>query len=163
MILYHGSDKLFRVPDLARCKEGKDFGKGFYLTSDYTQARKWATRFGCGFVYTYTIDDNLLLDTDNYKIIIFSDYTRDWLDFICNCRLNFYEPDADMIYDRMADNTFKNLSKVLRTYYNGDISAHLALNQVRWGSKERDQYCFKTEQAISLLKRIKEERCGDEL
>lgn len=157
MNLYHGSDRLFKKPDLTKCKEGKDFGKGFYLTSDPDQARKWAVRFGHGFVYTYTVDDEQLLDTDNYKILIFSDYSREWLDFICTCRLDFYEPDADIIYDRMADNTFKNLSKVLRTYYNGDISANSALAQVKWNITERDQYCFKTKQALSLLERTNKE------
>jgi len=156
MELYHGSNAHFTNFDLGFAKRGKDFGTGIYLTTDRIQAEKWAIKFGHGYLYTYFLDESILMDTDNFKILIFNDYTREWLDFICSCRLDFYEPDADIIYDRMADNTSKNLSKILRKYYDGDISANSALAQVKWNIAERNQYCFKTEHALSSLKRIRE-------
>ncbi|MBQ9058178.1 MAG: DUF3990 domain-containing protein [Atopobiaceae bacterium] len=36
--LYHGSYLPVEMPDLAQCRSGKDFGRGFYLTTDYDQA-----------------------------------------------------------------------------------------------------------------------------
>ncbi len=39
MLLYHGSYTEVRDIDLSRCNEGLDFGKGFYVTSSYEQAR----------------------------------------------------------------------------------------------------------------------------
>ncbi|MDD7450602.1 MAG: DUF3990 domain-containing protein [Treponema sp.] len=41
MILYHGSYCVIEKISLSKCAQGKDFGKGFYLTSDYSQASKF--------------------------------------------------------------------------------------------------------------------------
>lgn len=44
MILYHGSNKLITKIDLTKSKDFKDFGKGFYLTKDYSRAVAMAQR-----------------------------------------------------------------------------------------------------------------------
>lgn len=41
MVLYHGSYCEISSPDLDKCAPYKDFGKGFYLTTSYQQARKF--------------------------------------------------------------------------------------------------------------------------
>ena len=41
MTLYHGSYIAVPEPDLSKCRAGKDFGKGFCLTTDRTQARRF--------------------------------------------------------------------------------------------------------------------------
>lgn len=41
MILYHGSYCEVKIPDLSKCSDFKDFGKGFYLTSSKEQAEKF--------------------------------------------------------------------------------------------------------------------------
>lgn len=38
LILYHGTIAEFSVVDLKHCKDKKDFGKGFYTTTDAHQA-----------------------------------------------------------------------------------------------------------------------------
>lgn len=38
LILYHGSYCEVRTPDINKCAKGKDFGKGFYLTTSKEQA-----------------------------------------------------------------------------------------------------------------------------
>ena len=38
LILYHGTTADFSVVDLKHCKDKKDFGKGFYTTTDINQA-----------------------------------------------------------------------------------------------------------------------------
>ena len=43
MLLYHGSFTRVSEIDLNKCKRGKDFGRGFYVTSSYQQAQ---TRLG---------------------------------------------------------------------------------------------------------------------
>lgn len=40
--LYHGSDIEIKEVDLAQSRINKDFGRGFYLSSDLDQARKFA-------------------------------------------------------------------------------------------------------------------------
>ena len=38
MILYQGSNQLINRIDLSKSKDFEDFGRGFYLTKDYTRA-----------------------------------------------------------------------------------------------------------------------------
>lgn len=44
MILYHGSNMVFRTPLLAKCSPHKDFGQGFYLSDSFDVARRTALR-----------------------------------------------------------------------------------------------------------------------
>ena len=44
LILYHGTTADFSVVDLKHCKDKKDFGKGFYTTTDINQAINLAQR-----------------------------------------------------------------------------------------------------------------------
>lgn len=44
MILYHGSNVEVKSPQIIKSRKLLDFGAGFYLTSDYEQAEKWAVR-----------------------------------------------------------------------------------------------------------------------
>ena len=41
MLLYHGSFTQVPQIDLHKCRQGKDFGRGFYLTSSYQQAQQF--------------------------------------------------------------------------------------------------------------------------
>jgi len=42
MILYHGTNVIFDEIDLAKSKPNKDFGQGFYLSREYSQAMDMA-------------------------------------------------------------------------------------------------------------------------
>lgn len=41
MLLYHGSYCIVKKPSLDQCVEGKDFGRGFYLTTSQKQAERF--------------------------------------------------------------------------------------------------------------------------
>ena len=41
MILYHGTNNAFDTIDLTKSKTNKDFGQGFYLSREYSQALKY--------------------------------------------------------------------------------------------------------------------------
>lgn len=41
MKLYHASYTIVRDIDLSKCEQDKDFGKGFYLTTDFSQAKSF--------------------------------------------------------------------------------------------------------------------------
>ena len=45
MKLYHASPYIIELADVYHSRDHLDFGKGFYLTSLYDQARKYAMRF----------------------------------------------------------------------------------------------------------------------
>ncbi|MBP5283396.1 MAG: DUF3990 domain-containing protein, partial [Treponema sp.] len=42
MLLYHGSNVEVLNPQILESDRRLDFGKGFYLTSSYEQAKRWA-------------------------------------------------------------------------------------------------------------------------
>ncbi len=42
MLLYHGSNIQVSNPQIIESDRRLDFGKGFYLTSSYEQAKHWA-------------------------------------------------------------------------------------------------------------------------
>ena len=42
MILYHGTNVDFEKIDLLKSKPNKDFGRGFYLSANYDQAKDMA-------------------------------------------------------------------------------------------------------------------------
>lgn len=82
MILYHGSNVIIENIDLTRSKPNKDFGKGFYLSSDEEQAfrmaaLKCAILGGEPVVTCYEFDESHLHRTDLF-VKTFSSYTEEW-------------------------------------------------------------------------------------
>ena len=156
MILYHGSDKLFKEPDLEKCRIGKDFGKGFYLTKSPAQAKQWATRRKSkkGYVYTYEVRESLLSDVDNYQIKILTQYNKEWLDYVTYCRYKYIEDGCDLVYDRMADNTSQEITAALEQYYLGTMTVFETLAIIKDKHPYYCQYCFKSEKILKeLIKR----------
>jgi hypothetical protein len=58
MLLYHGSPVIVEKPEIRTAKFHKDFYFGFYCTEMETQAKRWATRFGDGYVNKYEYTKN---------------------------------------------------------------------------------------------------------
>lgn len=150
--LYHGTDQQFDSFDFSRAKMFKDFGKGFYLTTSFRQAQRWAQKKAYQKEYTYIYSYRIApVNTDEWDILELLRYDQTWLDFICQSRMRGKETGYDIIYDRMADNQYTEISKVLQNYYSGKISADNALEKIKWTDFSADQYCFKNERALSLL------------
>lgn len=160
MELYHGSTYDFTEIDLSKARKGKDFGLGYYLTTNKSQAIRWATRGKMkkeGFLYTYAFDEKIL-NGHEFNIKKLTRYNKEWADYLCKCRLEFYNSDHDIIYDRMADSTFKVLSNYIERYYFGEIDLNMLLLIARFPKNRRyDQYCFKTKRAIEKLSLVKKE------
>ena len=155
MILYHGTNRLFDKFDLAKSFLGKDFGRGVYLTTSYEQAKEWAQKkarkTGKPYVYTYDIPDKFLTDSKHYKILQFLTYNKEWADYLVACRIDLEETSHDIVYDRMADNTYEELTDVLYGYHLGNVSLTVLLMTVRQRNKEYDQYCFKTRRVVDIV------------
>mgnify|MGYP002626749896 FL=1 len=83
MTLYHGTNIDFSNIDISFSKDKRDFGKGFYTTTIFEQAEKWAKnqflRYGgdgCFVkVFDYTSENNL-------NILQFKSMNKDWLEFV---------------------------------------------------------------------------------
>lgn len=148
MILYHGSNTAFNKFDLSFCKPGKDFGKGIYLTTNKSQAVRWAQLKNGHYLYKCRIHDKSL---ENLTHIVLPEYDEEWLEMISLCRTGMYEPDADIVSGRLADNTYNKMVEALTMYMSGEIDTDTALKKIRSLRKGSDQFCFKTQKALDLL------------
>ena len=85
MILYHGTNADFGDIDLTKSKPNKDFGQGFYLSREYTQAMNMAKtkveqlETGVPTVLTYEADEAAMAQL---KVLRFDDYSEEWAKFI---------------------------------------------------------------------------------
>lgn len=155
--LFHGTGQEFDTFDLSKAQGFKDFGKGFYLTTNLAQAQKWAQRkgkmSGTAYIYRYNVS---AVDARQWNILELLQYDEKWVNYIRDCRLKGLETEHDIVYDRMADSRLDNISGLLQEYAMEQISAQDVIRGIKWSEKSKaDQYCFKTEKALSLLKKRK--------
>ena len=89
-IIYHGSDVAIPEPRIIPASRLLDFGEGFYTTSSYDQARRWAGRVserknsGKQIISIYEFD--LDKAVKNLKVVRFDSPHTDWLRFVTACR-----------------------------------------------------------------------------
>lgn len=151
MILFHGSNVVVEKPQIIHSKRLLDFGVGFYLTSDYEQAEKWAVRTtnrrekGLPTVSVYNINET---DFHLLKTLMFDAVNKDWLRYISANRTGkVLEDSYDIVTGPVAnDQAIRTVNNYLKGYLTEDIAIQLLLPQ-----KLKDQYVFKTEKALSLL------------
>ena len=90
MKLYHGSTVIVKSPNIQRGRKATDFGKGFYTTTNFEQAKKWAIlkqnreQSKKAVVSIYEIPDNIL--TREFSVLWFEGATKEWLEFVVNNR-----------------------------------------------------------------------------
>jgi len=173
MLLFHGSYTAVESIRLERCAAGKDFGCGFYLTSNAVQARQFlrtsvskAQRFGDapltqndGFVSSFRYH------ADGIKVFEFETANREWLWFIAQNRrpvlsgqlagkVNPAAFDADVIIGKVAnDKTNATIIAYLNGLY-GDVLSERAVSfaiEELMPNQLEDQLCFLTEKAIHCL------------
>lgn len=148
MILYHGSYLEIAVPDLTHSRSNVDFGRGFYVTPLYTQAAKWCGKFKRrgrnGIVSRYEFDENREAEL---KVLKFDSYSKDWLDFILNCRRGKDTTSYDLVFGGVADDQVFN---TVELYFDGLIDKREAINRLRY-EKPNMQICFRTGKALKLL------------
>ena len=155
MILYHGSNSYIEEIDLSKSKPNKDFGKGFYLSDNKTQAEQMAkfkalTLGGEPIVTTFEVDDNILSNT-NLKIKCFSEYSQDWADFVFANREGNKTDTYDIVYGPIAND---KIGLQMRKLKDGNIDKAEFLNRLKYMQGVTYQYYFGTESAIKYLKRL---------
>lgn len=89
MKLYHGTVYDIDSIDLSKSNSAKDFGKGFYLSPDKSQAERWAIfksmqLSGTPKVYEFEFDE-CLLKNGGLSVKRFEEYTEEWAEFILSC------------------------------------------------------------------------------
>lgn len=154
MILYHGSNIEVKNPQIIKSRKLLDFGVGFYLTSDYGQAKKWAVRTtdrrreGSPVISVYNVNVN---DFESLSLLVFDQASKEWLRYISAYRTDQSASDSyDIVIGPVAnDQAIRTINDFLKGRFTEDIAIQLLLPQ-----NLKDQYAFKTEKAISILELV---------
>ncbi len=170
VILHHGSYCEVRHPELKYCAKYKDFGQGFYLTSSKEQAERFIKtsvkkamlngKISEGQEYGFITAFRFIL-TEELNILRYENADSDWL----HCVVGHRKRDA---FPGLADELRKYdiiIGKVANDQTNATIAAYMAYAYGEIGSKQaddmcislllperlRDQFCFRTEEALNYL------------
>ena len=155
MLLYHGSTVEIKEIDLTLSKPNKDFGKGFYLSDNFEQAHAMANYkaglFGTeAYVTKFEFDENLLKN-GNLKVLSFSEYSKEWADFVFknrNQENKDFSHDYDIVTGPIAND---RVGAQIRRFVEGDISFDTFLERLKYMKGVTFQYFFGTEKAIQTL------------
>ena len=170
--LYHASYKIVEKIDLSLCASGKDFGKGFYVTTDYNQACRFIrTAIGkaiknhvsdvkpnTGYISVFEYKQNLASEIDYYE---FKSADKDWIHCVVAHRKSGILKDEvekwqkyDIITGKIAnDSTNQVLTAYLNGFYGevGSPEADETAIKFLLPNKLSDQICFRTERALTTL------------
>lgn len=153
MLLYHGSNVEVSNPQILESDRRLDFGKGFYLTSSYEQAKRWAEltvkrrETGKATVSVFDFDD---ISVSDLKILHFTQAQKEWLEYVTLNRKNQIIPNDnyDIVIGPVAnDRTMPVISLYFAEIYDIEETIKRLMPQ-----KLCDQYTFRTEKAIKKLK-----------
>ena len=132
MKLYHGSTVAVRNPSVNRGRPTVDFGQGFYTTTSYEQAKKWAelkrkrTSAHHAVVTEYEVADDIL--QGRYTTLFFSGPTHEWLDFVVANRKGQHKGHYDLTMGPVAND---QLYATIRLYEQGVVTASAAIEMLR--------------------------------
>ncbi len=151
MILYHGSNVEVKEPRLLKSDRMLDFGTGFYLTSSFEQADRWAyrttlrRRTGAPVITVFNFDET---QQNKLKVLTFEAANKKWLNFIAKNREGTAINDNwDIVIGPVADDkTMPVIRLFLAKVYTTSETLRRLLPQ-----NLNDQYAFKTEKSLQLL------------
>lgn len=146
MILYHGSFTEVRKPDISYSRDTLDFGKGFYVTPIYEQAKKWSLRFkrkkGKSVISWYELDEKKL--RHEARIKEFSSYSEEWLDYIITCREGMNTGQYDIIIGGVAND---KVFDTIELFFDGLIDKNMAIQRLKY-EKPNLQYCICSQEIL---------------
>lgn len=164
MILYHGSFMIVKHPKLLINQSKHDFGQGFYLTSDFDQAKQWAKvvvkrkknkgdKHAMPIVNLYNIDEDTF-STLHYKELLLPNC--EWLNVVCRCRLDKdILTEFDIVHGKVAD---AHPNSILEKVVANKIGYYTAIKRLKV-NQLTDQYVFKTNRALTELHYMRYEKC----
>lgn len=174
--LYHGSYTVVETPVLSKCEKGKDFGLGFYLTTNLSQAKRFvkssigkAIKNGVenidankGFVSYYD-----WINDESLKVYEFKTADSEWLHCVAAHRRGSLLKGEiekwkryDVIIGKIANDS---TNQVITAYINGvygevgtEEADRIAISLLK-PEKLTNQLCFRTDKAIESLKYVSNE------
>lgn len=153
MIIYHGSTVLVEKPAILAGETFLDFGVGFYTTTSYDQAERWARikmrreNKDTGYVAIYEFDYEQA--KENTVIRRFDTADMEWLLFVVNNRRGVPSTEpADMHVGPVADD---NVYQSIRFFETGILNAEETVKRLKTEVLQ-DQWTFHTEKMLSYCK-----------
>ena len=152
MILYHGGTELVDVPEIRKGDVYLDFGVGFYTTTSYEQAERWAkikmrrNNMNTGYVSAYEFD----LEKAEQELCIrrFDVADEEWLTFVVNNRKGeAINDDADMHIGPVADD---NVYQSIRLFETGAYDAEYTVKKLKT-EVLHDQWTLHTDEILKYL------------
>lgn len=124
---------------------------GFYLTSSYEQAERWALltakRRGEGkqIITSYDLDEEML---SFLKVKRFDEPSVEWLKFVSNNRnIKDFADNSDIVIGPVAND---RTMPVIKLYFSGIYDETETIKRLL-PQKLTDQYTFKSEKALKAL------------
>ena len=152
MILYHGSTDLVDKPEIRVSEVFLDFGVGFYTTTSYEQAERWAkikmrrNNADVSYVAIYEFDFEKAQKELNVKQ--FENADEEWLNFVVNNRNGKSSNDnADMHIGPVADD---NVYQSIRLFETGAYDAEYTVKRLKT-EVLHDQWTFHTDKILDYL------------
>lgn len=156
MILFHGSNCEVATPDVLHSRSRVDFGKGFYTTPLYEQARKWCERYKrigeTGIISRYFCDE---IAFEGLMVLRFDSYSEEWLDFITSCRTGRDSSNYDIVIGGVAND---RVFDTIELYFDGLIDKREAIKRLYY-QRPNFQVCFRTQKAINQCLRYEGSEC----
>ena len=154
MILYHGSIKEIPSPSINIVRDKLDFGRGFYVTELFEQAKIWACERASILNSKPVISTYEITNTNGLNIHRFDGPSEEWLDFIVANRKGIRTPhNYDIIIGEMADDqVYDSINLYVREY----IPKEELLRRIKM-QKRNQQVCIVNQEAIQRLRFIKGE------
>lgn len=152
MELLHARGQVVSEPEIRLTRYTKDFSWGFYCTTNFRQAAKWAKRRkGIPTINYYRYEEN-----PGLNILKFDSMSDEWLDFIANCR-NGIVHDDDIVEGPLADDDIWDWVKL---YLSGRMSREAFFAQAKFNYPTH-QTCFCTVRALRCLTYERSESLAD--
>ncbi len=164
MVLYHGSCDLVEHPEIRTSGTFLDFGNGFYTTTSYEQAERWARikmrrlNRSVGYVSIYAFDDDAAMQ--ELHIERFDQADKDWLTFVVqNRRGESVKTDIDLHIGPVADD---NVYRSIRLFETGVLDAEETLKRLKT-ELLHDQWTFHSERSLAYLKFVEAKEITEEV
>lgn len=152
MKVYHGAIQQVRKPIVEKGRPSTDFGKGFYTTTNFEQAKNWALikqrnsrEDTKAIVNIYEVDDELLKNT-TFDVRTFNAPDEEWLNFVVGCRKGELH-QHEIVFGPVAnDKIYVTIAQYENHLLDLDATiARLKINEVY------NQISFHSETALSEL------------
>ena len=153
MDLYHGSTSLVKAPEIRSSETYLDFGPGFYTTSSYEQAERWARikmrREGkqIGYVAKYAFDAEGAKQALHMRRFSAADQT--WLMFVVRNRRG--EPSAEQFDMHIGPVADDNVYQSIRLFETGVLNEEETVRRLKT-EVLHDQWTFYTGKALQFCR-----------